>query len=32
MNFKNIAEAFNYYKDKEISEIEKKSKGDKQFD
>ena len=26
MNFKNIAEAFNYYKDKEISEIEKRAK------
>ena len=26
MNFKNIAEVFNYYKDKEISEIEKRAK------
>lgn len=26
MNFKNIAEAFNYYKDKEISEIEMRTK------
>ena len=26
MTFKNIAEVFNYYKDKEISEIEKRAK------